>query len=185
MFKTLILITIFCLSIIFRSNFVYAQDISPADSSSGSSNIDYTLPYPGLLPDHPFYIFKAIRDKLQGLLISNPLKKAEFDLLQADKRLEASYLLLTTEKNKSDLSLSTLSKANNYFEDAIEKAIDAKKQGTDNHDFLKKLSLATILYQQRIQDMENQAGKTDKQKYAKERERVMNFEKRVKELLAT
>jgi hypothetical protein len=185
MFKTSILISIFCLCIISQTNFAYAKTNYPSGSSSGTTNIDYSLPYPGLLPDNPLYIFKAIRDKLQGLLISNSLRKAEFDMLQADKRLEASILLLTTEKNKADLSLSTLSKANNYFEDALAKAVDAKKQGMDNHDILKKLSLASIIYQQRIQDMANQPGNVNKEKFINERTRVVNFEKKVNELLTT
>lgn len=49
--------------------------------------VDYLLPYPGILPDHPLYFLKAFRDRILEALIVDPLRKAEFYLLQADKRV--------------------------------------------------------------------------------------------------
>ncbi len=55
-------------------------------TSSSKKTIEYALPYPGLLPDSPLYILKAIRDRIIEVLISDTMKKANFELLAADKR---------------------------------------------------------------------------------------------------
>src|SRR3989344_5431146 len=66
-------------------------------------SVEYNLPYPGLLPDSPFYSLKSLRDKIVSFLISSPLKKAEFNLLQADKRLNAGlYLFNSAKQNGGD-----------------------------------------------------------------------------------
>src|SRR3989344_1770388 len=76
-----------------------------------NKSVDYDLPYPGLLPDHPLYFLKMMRDSAIGFLISDPLKKAEFDLLQADKRLNSGLYLLHNDKDKNaELAQSTISK---------------------------------------------------------------------------
>ncbi len=49
--------------------------------------IVYMLPYPGILPTHPLYFLKSLRDKVIEMLISDPLNKSEFYVLQADKKL--------------------------------------------------------------------------------------------------
>ena len=50
---------------------------------------NYLLPYPGMLPDNPLYMLKAMRDRVINFLIADSQKKAEFYLLQSDKRLNA------------------------------------------------------------------------------------------------
>lgn len=105
--------------------------------------VDYQLPYPGLLPDNPLYPLKAIRDKLVSFFVSDPLRKANLDLLNADKRLNASlYLFNSVKQNekKINLAISTISKAENYFEQAISKTREAKRQGMDTADILRRLS---------------------------------------------
>ena len=47
--------------------------------------IEYVLPYPGILPTHPLYFLKIVRDRIIELLISDRVNKAEFYILQADK----------------------------------------------------------------------------------------------------
>ncbi len=59
--------------------------------------VEYNLPYPGILPDHPLYFLKQLRDKILDFLITDPVKKAEFYILQADKRLSMG-IALTDEK---------------------------------------------------------------------------------------
>lgn len=92
---------------------------------------DYVMPYPGLLPDNILYGLKTFRDKAISVMVGDPIKKAEFDLLQADKRIGAAIMLLQTrDEKKYDIALSTASKAQNYYEEAIDKLVEAKKQGT-------------------------------------------------------
>jgi hypothetical protein len=42
-----------------------------------NQKIDYDLPYPGLLPDHPLYFIKAGRDKITELITRDNIKKAK------------------------------------------------------------------------------------------------------------
>src|SRR5438309_421306 len=68
------------------ASFVSAEEVLDSPTPSPVS-ISYQLPYPGMLPDNPLYFLKVIRDGVWSFLLSNPLKKADFDLLQADKRV--------------------------------------------------------------------------------------------------
>jgi len=133
------------------------------------------------LPDNPLYFLKSARDKILEFFISNPIKKADFDLLQSDKRVESSYLLIA-QKKKVVLADSTLSKAENYFEDAISKGDLAKKQGMDTHDLVKRLSLANLKHLEVISNIEDQLKGDDRKKFALEAERVRKLGKMVKEL---
>lgn len=115
---------------IYGSTSLTVQGISDS-SESASVNIDeYQLPYPGMLPDNPLYPLKTFRDKIVGFLISDPLKKAEFNVLQADKRLQAGVYLIDKSK-KYKLAIETISKGVNYLEEAFLKTSDAYKQGMD------------------------------------------------------
>src|SRR3989337_1880549 len=76
--------------------------------NSTSGSIDYYLPYPGLLPDHPLYWLKMVRDRVRLWLAFNQVKKAELLLLYADKRLGASKAV--AEGNKVALATPRASK---------------------------------------------------------------------------
>ncbi|MBI3576483.1 hypothetical protein HY086_00365, partial [Candidatus Gottesmanbacteria bacterium] len=58
------------------------------------AKVEYLLPYPGILPDNPLYFLKAARDKIIEFLIADPVRKAEFYILQSDKRLGMTSMLL-------------------------------------------------------------------------------------------
>ena len=134
-------------------NNVFAQDIVLPNPSA--INVEYELPYPGILPDNPLYFLKAVRDNVLGFFISDPLKKADFQLLQADKRLAASKVLL--DEKKYDLAITTLSKSGNYFDKAISKAAQAKSQGQNADSVIAKLLQASKKHQQVIYQMELKA----------------------------
>ncbi len=106
---------------------------------------DYSMPYPGILPDNPLYGIKTFRDKIISIMIGDPLKKASFDLLQADKRIGAALLLIKTkERAKQELALSTISKGQNYYEDAIARLAEAKKQGAGSTEITTNLKRASV-----------------------------------------
>jgi hypothetical protein len=90
---------------------VQAQTITP------ETKVDYYLPYPGLLPDHPLYWLKMVRDRVQLWLITDSLQRGEKLLLYADKRLGAGWALV--EGNKPDLGITTITKAEKYLEQAV------------------------------------------------------------------
>lgn len=99
--------------------FVIILPISLAQESSppvpAPSPVDYTLPYPGLLPDHPLYIIKSLRDKLLSVLIFDPIRKIEFYQLMTDKHINTAIFLV--EKNKTSQALNTLKQARIFFKE--------------------------------------------------------------------
>lgn len=113
--------------------------------------IDYSLPYPGgILPDNPLWTLKALRDKIWYTITSNHLKKAELDLLFADKRLGSSLELM--QKNKPDVAISTLSKGEKYLEMASAEENIARKEGMDTSSFLVKLALSSLKHREIIEE---------------------------------
>ena len=92
-----------------------------------SELVDYYLPYPGMLPDHPFYWLKMARDRIQLWLTAKPLLRAERLLLYADKRLGAGWALV--DGNKRDLGVTTLTKAEKYLERSVVAANDLDDSG--------------------------------------------------------
>jgi hypothetical protein len=109
---------------------INSSESAQAVNLSATDLSDYTLPYPGILPDSPLYILKTIRDRLVGFLISDLVKKSAFNLLQSDKRLQSGVYLIDDSKNYQ-LAEATISKGENYFEDALNTISDARKQGMD------------------------------------------------------
>lgn len=97
--------------------------------STTAAETEYVLAYPGILPDNPLYFLKAVRDKLISFLISDFVKRAEFNLLASDKRINAALTLST--RHKSEIAISTLSKSNNYLDQAISAAASARNLGKE------------------------------------------------------
>ena len=116
--------------------------------------VNYELPYPGMLPDNPLYVLKAIRDGIVKFLINDPLKKAQFSLLVAEKRMFAGKLLI--EKGEDELAITTISKSNNYLEEALSAIGDVKKQNPKSPDvklFLQQFKSATLKHHEIAEDM--------------------------------
>ena len=94
-----------------------AQPAGEVIDPSMEKKQEYLLPFPGILPDHPLYFLKQLRDGIMDRLIVDPLRKAEFHVLQADKRLNMGKLLV--EQGKGTLAESTISKGEKYLERAV------------------------------------------------------------------
>ncbi len=180
--KIALALTIFLLSPVMVTS-VFAQYANPTKIPSPKS-VDYQLSYPGLLPDHPLYFLKTARDRIMSFFISKPLEKAEFNLLQADKRVQASYTLFKKGEREIDLSQSTFSKSANYFEESLNNTYDAKSQGMETSEFTKKLENSNKKHQQILMDITTAQNGKYKKKFATEHERLEQFEKRVKGLNA-
>jgi hypothetical protein len=146
-------------------------------STPSSETVNYELPYPGILPDNPLYFFKVIRDKAVGFLISNPLKKAEFNLLQADKRLNAGMSLFN--KNNITLAYSTISKAENYFSEAIDEMDKAKAQKLQMTNVKEKLKEALKRHRLEINNLAKRAEGNYKSSFRNELKRIAFFEGRL------
>jgi hypothetical protein len=124
----------------------YAQEELEIDAISVTppSEVQYTLPFPGILPSNPLYPLKATRDRVVSFFISDPVKKAEFDLLQADKRLQAGLFLLSEENPDHALAISTISKGQNYFEEALVAAGKLKQTKEEAGDLPNRLHTAAL-----------------------------------------
>ena len=107
--KTL-LFAVILLGFSFFSFLVLAKESTP--TSATASPVDYTLPYPGLLPDHPLFFVKQLRDKILLLLITNQNRRVEFYQLMADKYVNMAVFL--AQEKKATLAVSTLDQAVGY-----------------------------------------------------------------------
>lgn len=183
-----ILFTLF-FSLVFLSNvsFSFAQEVSPAGEMSISSlsaqnkGVEYTLPYPGLLADSPLYFLKALRDKFQEIFISSPSIKADFYLLQADKRLYEGKFLFDKGTSKYSLSESTISKAENYFEKGISQLQTAKNQKLDVNSLIQKYRLSSVKHEEVIRDMIGKSSGNVKSGLSYSQERVFQLRKTLTE----
>ncbi len=172
--KKLFLASLLFFLLFLKSEVVVAKE---ATASAAPVRVEYELPYPGLLPDNPLYFLKAIRDNLQKFFISDPLRKAEFDLLQANKRLKAGEILIM--KGKFDLGFTTLSKAGNYFEDGLVKVQLAKKQGNDVNSLLSEMFTAAKKQQEVMQNLEKNKKGDELRNLRFLEERARDFSERV------
>jgi len=121
-----------------------------------AESIEYTLPYPGILPDHPLYKMKLLRDFIVERIIVEPVRKSEFYLLQADKRLEMGILLI--EQEKYTLSETTISKAEKYLEKAVSGLAAYKSVGNTIPPYVvERMSTAAAKHKEIITDLMSKA----------------------------
>ena len=99
--------------------------------------VEYVMAYPGILPDNPLYFLKTARDRLVSILISDAEKRADFYVLNSDKRLGAAVSLI--DKNKDSLAIITLSKSNNYMHQAISQIEKIKLEKKDTEGLREKI----------------------------------------------
>lgn len=141
-------IILFLFVFLFSTNNPYAQtNQEPKDatqSASPSATIQYDLAFPGMLPDHPLYKLKVLRDKISLAFISDPQKKIEFYLLQTDKGILATAMLV--DKNKIDLAHQTALKAEHNFTLLTQQLWNLSKKPDEA--FFEKLKTAALKHQE-------------------------------------
>lgn len=125
---------------------IYFLDSSQSGVLS-STKVAYDLPYPGILPDHPLYVVKIVRDRIMEFVTRDNNKKAELYLLLSDKRTAMATEL--AKKGKDMMALSTLSKAEKYFLKIPSLLRDSKKQGTSpSSEFVQRLRLSNAKHKE-------------------------------------
>jgi len=131
----------------------FSQPPSLSGNSSGQDmEIDYELAPPGkVLPDSPLWSFKVARDKVWLAITPSHTRKAEIDLLFADKRLAAAKILF--EKGNFELGYPTLLKGETYLLEAFDHANRGKDQGMDVTWSLTRITLASLKHRQVIDEM--------------------------------
>lgn len=128
---------------------ISAQSKDPIYSPvTPTPTLEYALPYPGILPDHPLYFLKAIRDKILLLFTYDHVKRTNLNLLLSDKRLVMGQLLW--EKGNADLSTSTFSKAEKYLLSATLELGTLKKQNSLPPGLADKVELAAKKHEEVI-----------------------------------
>ena len=126
---------------------IYLLDYSQSATLDSNDEVIYTLPYPGILPDHPLYFIKVVRDKLLQLKTRDNLKKAKLYLLLSDKRAAMAEAL--AKKGKDSLAITTFSKGEKYFLKIPDLVKNSKKQGTSpESDFVNNLKLSNAKHRE-------------------------------------
>lgn len=178
-------ITIFTLLILLAyifspASYIFAQESTQSTLSAKPEPVKYNLPYAGILPDNPLYSLKVLRDQIVKILIADPYKKAEFNLLNADKRLSAAYVLL--DRGKDELVVTTLSKSNNYFHEAINQLRAAGRAGKDTKGLIEKFKASLKKHQEIAAIIQDKVDKKYKEGVKIEENRLKEFGKRVEKL---
>ena len=149
--------------------------------ATAAAHVDYALAYPGILPDNPLYFIKALRDRLVGFLINDFGKKAEFNLLTADKRINAAWTLAV--RRRDELAISTLSKSNNYLALAIDDAKAAKSAGKNVDTVLSNLKDSIKKHEEVLLIISQKVDKSFAPQLQAEQKRLVDFGKSVEKLL--
>ncbi len=113
------------------------------------SKIEYYLPYPGILPDSPIYKVKMVRDRVVLWLTFGEQKKAEKELLYANKRIGAAVAL--ADGGKKELAVSTATKAEKYLESAMARVDKLLAAGVDAKSLKLELEKATVKHKEILQ----------------------------------
>ena len=132
----------------------------PQNVTTESARVNYELPYPGMLPDNPFYFLKVLRDRIVKSLITNPFQAAKFSLLTSQKRMYAGKLLV--DKKKYDLAFETIEKSNNYLLDAINAIKKEQKDNPKSSDirpFWDQVRTVALKHKEVLQDIKPRVGK--------------------------
>lgn len=138
--------------------------------SSQSAVVKYDLAYPGILPDHPLFKLKVLRDKLAVALITDPLKKVDYLLLQTDKGILAAAMLV--DKKNIELATQTALKAEHNYTLLTQELYNLPEK--PKKDFFSKLETASKKHQEVLLSLSKRVDDDDKKIF----DQVADFSKR-------
>lgn len=136
--------------------------------------VNYDLPFPGILPDHPLYFLKKIRDKIVEYLKFDPQEKANFILLLSDKKIGMAREL--SNKGKFKLAIKTALEAEFDFKRLLI-FIQKNKKLKDNPSFTSKIKLAYEKHLEVIYDIVAKSQFDEKSEAVKEVYKVLEENK--------
>jgi hypothetical protein len=155
-------IAIVLVSVFISSHHVMAQEETAAEQGEPqtvsliSEELEYALPFPGILPDNSLYFVKELRDTLMRMFISSPVKRIEFSLLQSDKYLAMALSFADTKKWEWAGKVTLQSQKE--MEQAIAEVVSARKSGVViPRDLVVNLERSTVKHKQRIDEMKIQS----------------------------
>ncbi|MBI4999194.1 hypothetical protein HZB97_00300 [Candidatus Gottesmanbacteria bacterium] len=168
--------------LIFFNSVALGKTPTPAPTP-GVIKVDYVLPYPGILPDHVLYPVKMLRDRILDFFIREPIKKTEFLILMADKRLGAGKTLI--DYGKISLGEITVSKGEKYLERAIGKVSEAQRLGKNVSGVLDKLEKSTKKHLEVLEEVLEKAPESAKPGLMNALENAQKGYQKVRELKGT
>ena len=134
-----------------------AQEISPTPIPSPTP-VEYDLAFPGMLPDHPLYKLKVLRDKIVLFITRDPIKKSEYHLLLADKRINMAKFLV--DKGNIELAKETALKGENEYTLLVFLLKDVNKKPDKN--FYERLEKAALKHQEVLREIIDKTGEDDR-----------------------
>ena len=149
------------------------DNISPTPLASGE--IEYPLPYHGILPGRPLYLMKMLRDGLLEILTLNPYKKTEFYLHQADKHLSSAITLF--DNGEKDKARKCFSKGQDYLERSILEEENAKISHGNLMELSEKIKTSSRKQKEIARRFYVESSGKQKIEFSKELERSENMEK--------
>lgn len=160
---------IFCGFVLVFMTFGFITNIKAEEVNFDLKKINYNLPYPGILPDHQLYFIKVVRDSVLEFFTRDYIKKAELNLLLADKK--AVMALELSKKNKWSMAKKYILQAESYYPKIVENIDVSKKQGKSaSGDFILKIKLSNEKHKEIIEDLIKNAPKGE----------AVNFEQALK-----
>jgi len=120
------------------------EKMVPADEKG-----DYYLPYPGILPDHPLYWLKMVRDRIMLWTTRDSLQQFQRLLLYSDKRIGAAEALI--KGGQVELGITTVTKAEKYLERAVNQYQELKAAGKINPETEERLVRAVQKHQELVE----------------------------------
>lgn len=154
--KTVLLILFF----FFFVGSTFAQEVSPTLTPTPIP-VKYNLAFPGMLPDHPLYKLKVLRDKVTLFLTRDPMKRAGYHLLLADKRIHMAAMLV--DKEKIELAKETALKGENEYTLLVFLFKDVVKKPDKN--FYERLEKASLKHQEVLKQMVSKVEVKDKKDF--------------------
>lgn len=120
----------------------------------------YQLPYSGLLPDHPLYPLKQLRDTLLVITTRDNVKKAQLYLNLSNRMFSESLGL--AQKGKEGRSLEHMQKAQEEFFHIMPAIQNVKKQGgAYPDDFVDELYLSNAKHREVMTEMMKKTTNTN------------------------
>ncbi len=142
--------------------------------------VAYQLPYSGLLPDHPLYPLKKLRDFLLVSTTRDNVKKAQLHLNLSNRMFSESLGL--AQKAKDGAALDHMRKAQEEFFRVMPAIQDAKKQGgAYPNDFIDELYLSNAKHREVIAEVLKKTTSTNVQ----EVENMLKRNEEAKQLIST
>ena len=105
----------------------------------------YTLPEAGqVIPTHPLFIIKQIRDSIADVLTRDPVQKIKLKLRQADLHIVYSQTLAS--QNKPSAAMQAVEEAIRQDQDASEILLDLKPQSISDDEEVAKKEMKDIRF---------------------------------------